>query len=76
MKVELTNKHSRKLKAVVGWGGQCLFVQTGSGMGFLSASGSLMAYSTEDKNKSLEELLAASDKRQPVYEGDSITLTF
>ena len=63
----------RKLKAVVSTQGFVWFKQ--------SSSDTVWCLSVEGLNKSptpsLEELIVTgNDRRQPVYEGDSITITF
>lgn len=71
MKIELAQK--RKLVAVIGWGGEGLFLPTPSGsIMYLDFSGIKTACTPES---SLEEVAGMSD-RTPVYEGDTVTIQF
>ena len=78
MRVTLNgDKKPRKLKAVVGSGGEGVFFANNLGKVFyLDSDGMLIDYSNSRRESSLEKLLTTDDGRKAIYEGDSITLVF
>lgn len=69
MKFELESTPPRKLKAVYGVDGNCIFFT-----GYILHSNGTISKRNDDW--SLEEMLARDRDRKPIYEGDTLTITF
>ena len=62
----------RKIAALVGYRENGAYFRDGDGFVYIGNDG----YVSKSKANTLEELLKQEYKRKPVYEGDSLTITF
>jgi len=74
MKIKITEASPpRKLIAVVGCGDRGYYLQNGDGTTYINSSGIVQ---DQKLAKSLEQVLSENSARTPIYEGDTLELSF